>query len=607
MKMNQHPMRLSCVAALLVLMSGGSAAIAAPVDLSETRPTTVAPWLNAPLQLDEEDRFRLNAARLVFAKQFSDLRPRIAGRDDLGAALDLLEIADFEASLVAIDDIIAKEPELAVAHEIRGVALAYQGRIDEAIGALETSAAADPSQAGPLTKLGDIYMALNRTVDSREAYARAVAAAPDNRRAQSRLGISLEAAGAYEEAKEPLRLSLKDTPPRKLTNTKTAYARALLMTNDPGAAAAVLAPAVDEKDGFLPNALLGMSFLAAGRYEQAIRTFAPLTEKNPDNSLLAYFLGRAYAQKGDTEKAVEAFTASAKNAPDPTIAKRDLAAVYLADGKVEKAEEILESLRAGENATSFESRLLGEIHAVRGDLAGAEVIYASIIENFPDEPVGYHKLGTIQAAQTRYGEAADTLKSGLAVVGPDPQLLRSLVLIQLRGGDVEGAAESADTLTALPDAVAGSFALAGSVQERRGNANAAEKYYRKAIDLDSENAAALNNLAYLLSLRGELQQARWMAEKARAVDVKNPTIAQNLGWILYQMEEPKTAAKLLEEAAAAPNSDARVHYRLGLALIAAGKQSRAKAALQTAVDASEGLSPEEASDAEKHLQALESK
>lgn len=577
------------VAAVLSLVTVGFEFVKAAPVMESTKsgegfefvPGTVIP-------LDEPDRLRLNAAREIFARQFSDLRARIGDDKPLMDALSHLEQGKFENALTSVDAYLESNADKAEAYEIRGVALTYLSKPKDGIKALEDSARLAPGVAAPLTKIGDIYVAMNQMDDARAAYKRAVEADASNRRAQARYGIALEAGHDYAAAIPHLVDSLKGVSPSEASPAKIALGRALVLIGSPDMAVTVLEPLVNQRTaGSTAAVILGNAYLADGAYDAAVKTLSAARNVRDKDPGVAYALGRAYAFLGKRNEALEALSAAAANAPQPAIVNREIASVHLAAGENTEAETILRRLAASDQARASDLRFIGDIEVSRGDLAAAEKTFSKMVKQFPDDPASYQKLGSLRAAMTRYKDAESTLESGLKRLGPQADILHTLIIVRLRLNDLAGAREAADSLIEVAGDSAGARTLAGSVYEQAGQTQTAATYYREAIKIDSQNLVALNNLASVLSADGDFEHAVDYASRAHTIDPDNAVIAHNLGWISFNLGRLDAAKALLEEAESKDADNARLAYRLGRVYQALGDAALARTQYDKALSASE--------------------
>jgi len=107
--------------------------------------------------------------------------------------------------------------------------------------------------------------------------------------------------------------------------------------------------------------------------------------------------------------------------------------------------------------------------------------------------------------------------------------------------------------------------------------------FRKAVDLDSSNVIALNNLAYVLaSDPARLDEAVAYARKARDVAPQSPEILDTLGWLYYKQGLYELAATELERALSKAEWPV-IQFHLGLAYNRLGKTAQGGRLLATAL------------------------
>jgi tetratricopeptide (TPR) repeat protein len=108
--------------------------------------------------------------------------------------------------------------------------------------------------------------------------------------------------------------------------------------------------------------------------------------------------------------------------------------------------------------------------------------------------------------------------------------------------------------------------------------------YRKLLTAHPKHAAALNNLALLLTRSADgLDEALSLAQRAAEVRPDDSRIADTLGWIHHLRGEHGLARPLLERAVAASPRDPQLQYHLGAALLAAGESKRGRTLLRAAL------------------------
>lgn len=101
------------------------------------------------------------------------------------------------------------------------------------------------------------------------------------------------------------------------------------------------------------------------------------------------------------------------------------------------------------------------------------------------------------------------------------------------------------------------YALWGYVAQRMEDYDAAARRYKAAIELDPENANALNSLGYLYAERNEnIHEALTFCRRAVSLNPENPFYLDSLGWACFRMGRIKDALEYLQRALkAAPSHE----------------------------------------------------
>ncbi len=118
--------------------------------------------------------------------------------------------------------------------------------------------------------------------------------------------------------------------------------------------------------------------------------------------------------------------------------------------------------------------------------------------------------------------------------------------------------------------------LLGRLQEGAGHEAEAVSAYRKALELDHENAVALNNLAWLLGKDGKnLGEAIALAERAYGKAPNSPPVMDTLGWLNYQKGNLDRAEELVKAALAGDPENSSIRSHLGMVYVKQGKTQEA--------------------------------
>lgn len=106
---------------------------------------------------------------------------------------------------------------------------------------------------------------------------------------------------------------------------------------------------------------------------------------------------------------------------------------------------------------------------------------------------------------------------------------------------------------------------------------ASDVAYEEAIQLDSTNSTAMNNLAYYLSIRKQdLDKAAAYARRANVLDANSSTFQDTYAWVLFQQENYSEAAVWMEKAIKSSSSPSALlfeHY--GDILMKLGREKEA--------------------------------
>jgi putative PEP-CTERM system TPR-repeat lipoprotein len=140
-------------------------------------------------------------------------------------------------------------------------------------------------------------------------------------------------------------------------------------------------------------------------------------------------------------------------------------------------------------------------------------------------------------------------------------------------------------LEGSPHDTAVRFALASQLQSRDRDEDA-EREYRAILARVPDDAAALNNLAWLRLEKSDMPDALALSRKAYDRAAQNPSVANTYGWVLARAGRPREAIPILRGAYQA-TSDTEMRYHLAAALAAAGDRAEARQHLEDMVARSE--------------------
>jgi len=159
------------------------------------------------------------------------------------------------------------------------------------------------------------------------------------------------------------------------------------------------------------------------------------------------------------------------------------------------------------------------------------------------------------------GQAYDALTM-LEPATSDPQELLNVASEWMNLGKRSGRPECFDRADSLAARAAQSQSLAGralntqgAIAEARNDIAAAEKFYRRALEHEPDNAIALNNLAYVLAKSSRPDEALPHVQRALKLQPNQPDLLDTYGQVLLGLNRLDDAEAVLKQALAARPDD----------------------------------------------------
>jgi tetratricopeptide (TPR) repeat protein len=233
--------------------------------------------------------------------------------------------------------------------------------------------------------------------------------------------------------------------------------------------------------------------------------------------------------------------------PDLDLLRRELAVVMSARGQYRTANAILRSIRPNEPGYLIARLRLAE-NLERDDRTDEAIeLLEDLARRRPNLPEPLITVGDILRNHQRFEEAVDIYDRAFdRYPGGEPE---SWVLYYARG-----------------------MAL-----ERSQKWDRAEKDFKRALQLNPEEASVLNYLGYSWLDRGKnVTEARRMIELAVSKKPQDGYIIDSLGWAMFLMGEYDESVVQLERAVTLNPSDATINEHLGDAYWKVGRETEAR-------------------------------
>jgi tetratricopeptide (TPR) repeat protein len=468
-----------------------------------------------------------------------------------------LRVNDHEKAVPVLVELVRQQPGWTEGPRLLAQAYAGAGRLEDAISLLDAAAADDP---GLLPTLADYYERQRRWKDAAETYARALSVLPRNAELTTRYAQALLNAGGREDltrAREALdELVLVRNDPRALYMLSQANRRLGDLQSAEAVARRLIGVQESSPWGYYALA----AALEAGReHERLIEAITPAVDRfrklDGDRSLelgmLLPYLGFAHQALGQFDRAIATFEEARRVAPKDPVVAGYLIGANVAAKRYPDALSLAAKARAEHPGDLTLARLQAEALRHSGDADAGIAVLEQMLKARSDDPDAYIALAQIYTDADRGARAV--------------QLLR----------EAQGR---------FPSSTAILFEL-GAVFEKQSNYAEAESAFRQVLARESDHAAALNYLGYMLADRGvRLEESVGYLKRAVAMEPNNGAFLDSLGWAYYKGGQYELAEPNLERAAGQLPMNSVIQEHYGDLLNARGRFEEAIAAWNRALE-----------------------
>ena len=474
-----------------------------------------------------------------------------AAVDDASARPDFALIAlyvrqhQYEKALAAIDVLEKKSPENPLTLSLRGAVLLEKKEMNGARKSLERALEINPAYYPAADSLAGMDLAEKKPDEARKRMEAVLAKDPKQTEALLALAELRRLAGGSADEVTALIGKAVAANPTDVT-PRLALMMHYLRTKNPQKAVA----AGQEAQGVMPDRpeileALGRAQQAAGDGQQAIATYGRWARLRSDSPLPWLRIAEAQIAAKKTDAALQSLRKALELKPDMVQAQRTIITLDLAAGHVQEA------------------------------LARAREIQ----KQRPKEAIGLMFEGDIHASKKRWTQAAAAYRAGLKQV-PDSDL----IAMRLYGALVAGAntADAERLATAWLKDHPKDKAFRRYVADRaavRKDFATAQKYYRALLDIDSNDTAVLNNLAWTAGQTKDPKALEY-AEKANLLAPNNPATMETLGTLLIEKGDTARGVELLQTASRLAPNALVLRLQLAKGLINANRKSDAKKELE---------------------------
>jgi protein O-mannosyl-transferase len=273
---------------------------------------------------------------------------------------------------------LACTPGSYIAHCNLGIALADEGKSDEAIQHFHKALQINPDDAKSINNLGKVFMTQGKLDEAMGYFNHALQIKPDDVKTLNNLGVALADEGKLDDATRELDQVLK------------------------------LDPNFADACYNLGNVLILRGFL-----DEAIESYRRAIEINPDLPDVQCNLGVALARQGNMDQAIAHYGQAIQLKPQYPDALNDLAGALTAQGKFDEAAKYYEQVIQIKPNDPIALNNLGVALARLGKPDEAVQRFNQALRFNPNDPSTYNNLGITLAKEGKLDEAVRNLQQAL--------------------------------------------------------------------------------------------------------------------------------------------------------------------------------------------------
>ncbi len=496
----------------------------------------------------------------------------------------------------------------------------------------------DPADADSWMMLGRLHKIAQNSVDSKQAYEKALALDPENVDALSGLALVLADVGDTARAAEILKKVAEKSPNLR---TLTALAQAYEQMRDFGMASETLRKALElQPENLDIKRDFANSLVMAEKADEALKVYEQLVKEDAKDGLSLLRLSQIYRQKGQFDKAWEASNQAKTIDPKNLEVRYNEVNLYESQGKLKEAiaglkDVLAESARGASAAEKNNRAMLVErlgllyrnneqpVEAVAqfkemadldkelGPRSAAQVIdtwrqardYKKSVEaadealkSYPNDRMIRLVRATSLSEVGRGAEAVAELKKMLDGKADRETHLQLAQLYdrQKNFGEMAKSLDAAEALAKSAEDKETIWFSRGAMLEKQKKFDEAEREFRKVLEASPNNPGALNYLGYMLADRNvRVAEGEKMIAKALEQDPNNGAYLDSLGWAQYRLGKYDEALVSLQKSAERVGKDSTIFDHLGDVYFKVNKLKEAISAWQKSIQEWEASAPSE--------------
>jgi len=378
---------------------------------------------------------------------------------------------------------------------------------------------------------------------------------------------------------------------------KYELGRAYFQNNNVNQAKVVLDQAVALNPNYADAILLvADANLRSGHAEAVIEPMTRLLKRNPELKPAALLLAAAYGSLDRFDDAAVIVGEQAKLAPQDPQAQMALGLTLRQAKRNEEARQAFEKAAELAPDSLWPIDQLIELELVEKHYDAARRRIERQFQKTPDSPAAHFFAGKILAGEEKWDLAEAELQKTLQLEPNFAGGYDLLVQTYVANNKLPQALSQLQTQLSKDPNDASALMTLALLYERTNDFAKARDSYERLLLINPNLISALNNLACLYADQlNDLGKAYDFARKARELQGSDPAVADTFGWILSKRGDYQQALPILQESAAKLPDSPEVQFHLGMTAYMMGQTDLAKGALQKAANSAKDFPGKEES------------
>lgn len=519
---------------------------------------------------------------LTYAPGFIDAALALAGLN--------IRKGEFAAALVPLRAIVQQRPDIAPARLLLADAYRGLGNLNDALAIYRQMSEANPTSPETPMLMGMVLLQQSQWALAREAFAKALQAAPGYLPAVEQL-VTLDlrenkpqaAIARVEEliAKDP-----------KAGGAHLLLAKIFLLQKETAKAEASLLKAIEvDPDAPMPYFVLAKLYVDAQEESKAMARLQSVLTKNPRDMAALMLIGTIQDNQKNYKTARETYEKLLAINPNSVLALNNLAYLYSEQfGELDKAQQLAQKARELRPSQAHTADTLGWVLYRKRQYARALILIQEAAEKETRSgAIQYHlgmahyMLGEEESARAALTRAIDAKEEFVGIEDGRASLKMLELNVDTDAAQLRPILEKA--IAARPDDTVALTRL-GAVYERTGVLDKAAEAYEKALKSSPNSLKASLSLIRVYTARKETAKAFELAKNARKFAPDDANLTHVFGQLVYQSGDSPWATSLLQEASRKQTDLPEVWLDLGVASYSAGHVEEAESSIQRALQIS---------------------